>query len=145
MTGERMEGLMATLPRPTTDSAPFWDGCNAQRLMLQRCASCRHLFYYARRLCPACGGDDLAWEASTGRGTVYSFSEVHVAFQGPGWNDQIPYVVVLVDLDDGPRMLSRWVGPRLATPAIGDRVHVVFPSVQGQRLPFFAPHHQETP
>ena len=129
--------LLAVLPRPTVDSKPFWEGCNADTLLLQRCGACRHLFYYARRLCPACGAAELSWEASTGRGSIYSFSQVHVAFQGPEWNSQLPYTVVLVDLDDGPRMLSRWLGPAGTVPSVGERVRVTFPSIGGQKLPFF--------
>lgn len=129
--------LLAVLPKPTVDSTPFWEGCNGEQLLLQRCTQCRHVFYFARRLCPACGGGELAWEASQGRGSVYSFSEVHVPFQGPEWASQLPYTVVLVDLDEGPRMLSRWLGPKGTTPAIGQRVRVRFPEVDGQKLPFF--------
>lgn len=128
---------MAELPRPTDDSRPFWDGCNDSKLLLQRCGECHKLFYYARRLCPHCGGTQLSWEASTGLGTVYSFSEVHVAFQGEAWKAEVPYTTVLVDLDDGPRMLSRLVGERRAEVHIGDRVRVQFVQVQTQKLPFF--------
>lgn len=129
--------LLAVLPKPTVDSRPFWEGCNAEQLLLQRCTQCRHVFYFARRLCPACGGSELAWEASAGRGRVYSFSEVHVPFQGPEWASQLPYTVVLVDLEEGPRMLSRWLGPKGSPPAIGQHVRVRFPEVDGQKLPFF--------
>ncbi len=138
MDPENEAELLAELPTPTVDSAPFWEGCNAESLLLQRCGECRHLFYFARRLCPACGATELTWESSTGRGTIYSFSEVHVAFQGPDWNSQIPYTVILVDLDEGPRMLSRWLAPEGSSlPAIGDQVRVTFPAVNGQKLPFF--------
>lgn len=132
-----VDALMTVLPVPTVDSRPFWEGCNADKLLLQRCGNCGHIFYYSRRLCPVCGGADLHWEASAGRGIVYSLSEVHVAFQGPAWNSQLPYTVVLVDLDEGPRMLSRWLKSDAALPGIGQRVRVVFPRVGDQKLPFF--------
>lgn len=129
--------LIAELPAPTTDSKPFWEGCNQQQLLLQRCGSCQHIFYYARRLCPACGSTDLSWQASSGKGQVYSFSQVQVAFQGPQWQSQLPYTVVLIDLDEGPRMLSRWVGPKGQTPEVGQRAQVTFELIDDQRLPFF--------
>ena len=132
-----VDSLLAVLPTPSVDSRPVWEGCNAETLLLQRCAACDHVFYFPRRLCPACGATELAWEASSGRGTIYSFSQVLVAFQGPEWNSQLPYTVVLVDLDEGPRMLSRWRGPSATVPSVGDRVRVTFPSVDGQKLPFF--------
>lgn len=129
---------MAHLLPPTVDSKPFWEACNAEQLLLQRCAGCRHIFYFARRLCPACGGVELAWEASAGTGRIYSFSEVHVPFQGPAWAGQVPYTVVLVDLDEGPRLLSRWTDSS-ALPSVGQRVRVRWPVVGGQKLPFFGP------
>lgn len=137
--------IIAELPQPSVDSQAFWQGCNNGQLLMQRCADCRHLFYYPRRLCPACGGTHLSWEASGGLGRIYSYSEVMVAFQGPHWQSQVPYIVVLVDLDEGPRMLSRWVGPPGATPRIGDRARVTFVRVQDQQLPFFTAYIQEAP
>jgi uncharacterized OB-fold protein len=131
--------LIATLPRPTEDSKPFWDGCNAEKLLLQHCGACQHIFYYARRLCPACGSSSLLWQPSSGRGKIYSFSEVHVPFAGPEWSSQLPYTIVLVDLDDGPRMLSRWHSDDGRLPATGERTRVFFPMVDGQKLPFFKP------
>lgn len=130
-------GLLAGLPQPSEDSKPFWAGCNEGKLLLQRCKSCSHVFYYARRLCPACGESDLVWEESSGYATVYSFSEVHVPFPGPEWASQLPYTILLVDLDEGPRMLSRW-HDAAGVPRVGDRVKVTFPEVGGQKLPFFA-------
>jgi uncharacterized OB-fold protein len=129
--------VVAELPHPTVDSQPFWEGCQRGQLLLQRCADCHHLFYYARRLCPACGGTQLQWEAASGQGVVYSYSQVQVAFQGPHWQSQLPYTVVLIDLVEGPRMLSRWVGPSGQIPQVGQRARLIFVEVQGQRLPYF--------
>lgn len=129
--------LIAELPQPTVDSQPFWEGCQREQLMLQHCTDCGHVFYYARRLCPACGGMQLSWQASSGKGQVYSYSQVQVAFQGPHWQSQLPYTVVLIDLEEGPRMLSRWHGPKGQVPQVGQRAQVTFPEVQGQRLPYF--------
>ncbi|TAL82626.1 MAG: hypothetical protein EPN62_04005 [Candidimonas sp.] len=125
------------LPTPSIDSAPFWAGCNREILLLQHCADCNTRFYFARRLCPACGGQRLDWEPSTGTGTIFSFSEVHVSFFGPEWNTELPYTVVLIDLDEGPRMLSRLVGRNSSEVKIGDRVKVFFVEAENQKLPFF--------
>jgi uncharacterized OB-fold protein len=131
---------IAELPQPTLDSQAFWDGCQRQQLLLQHCGSCQHVFYYARRLCPACGSTELSWQASSGRGTLYSASQVQVAFQGPHWQSQLPYTVVLVDLEEGPRMLSRWAGGPEHRPQMGQRVRVRFVQVQQEQwLPFFEP------
>ncbi len=130
--------LLTQLPEATEDSRPCWEGCNRQQLLLQHCKSCGHVFYYARRLCPACGGTDLTWQAASGQGRVYSYSQIHVPFQGPHWQTQLPYSVVLIDLLEGPRMLSRWLAPKGQVPQIGDSARVVFVQIEQQHLPFFA-------
>jgi uncharacterized OB-fold protein len=127
----------AHLPAPTIDSAPFWEACKRDTLLLQHCGECGLRFFYARRLCPGCGSQQLAWEASAGSGTVFSYSEVQVSFFGPEWDSELPYTVVLIDLDEGPRMLSRLVGNDRTTVRTGDRVNVVFVEVEQQKLPFF--------
>ncbi|WP_372399498.1 OB-fold domain-containing protein [Azospirillum sp. HJ39] len=140
-----MFDLFATPPEPTEASAPFWAGCDRQELLFPRCGSCGHLFYYPRRHCPRCSGSALGWQRLSGRGTVFSFTHVAVAFQGAEWEGQLPYTVVLVDLAEGPRMLSRLVGrsdSRTEGPApvevrSGDAVTVVFPQIVGRRFPFF--------
>jgi uncharacterized protein len=128
---------LAHLMPQTEDSAPFWRACNEERLMLRHCSSCGTDFYYPRRLCPACGSQKLDWRVASGRGTVFSFSEVHAPFAGPEWHTQLPYTVVLVDLDEGPRMLSRLIGDTRADVRIGDALEVCFVEVEHQKLPFF--------
>lgn len=132
-----MDNLFALLPSPTQVSRPFWDGCNRGELLLQHCAGCGHCFYYARQNCPACGSGALTWRSSSGRGTVYSFTQVEVSFYGPQWDSQLPYTPVLVDLEDRVRMLSRLVGPDRGRVKIGDPVQAEFVLFEGQRLPYF--------
>lgn len=133
MTGE----IKAILPKPTADSAPFWEGCDRGELLLARCGGCGHRFYYPRRLCPKCGCGSIGFEPSAGTGTVFSFSEVRVSFYGPAWDSQLPYTVVLVDLDEGPRMLSRLIGNGRSNVRVGDRLRVRFIDVEGHKLPYF--------
>ena len=129
--------LHAVLPRPTTASQPFWDGCGRGELLLPHCTACGHIFYFPRLHCPKCGDREPGWLKSAGRGRIFSFTHVTVSFHGPRWDSQLPYTVVLVDLDEGPRMLSRLIGDDRHKAASGDAVEVVFPEVEGQRLPFF--------
>lgn len=135
--------IKAILPVPTADSEAFWAGCDRGELLLSRCGDCTRRFYYPRRLCPHCGGSSLDMEASAGRGTVFSFSEVRVSFYGAAWESQLPYTVILVDLDEGPRMLSRLVGGDAI--AIGDRVRVRFVEMEGRKLPYFERRSEEIP
>jgi uncharacterized protein len=132
-----MEDIFALLPSPTDASRPFWEACNEGQLQLQFCGGCRRLFYYPRYNCPHCGGDDLEWRAARGEGTVWSFTHVEVSFYGPQWESQIPYSPVLIDLDEGPRMLSRLVGERRGEVRIGDRVRIAFVPFKNQMLPYF--------
>jgi uncharacterized protein len=127
----------AVLPKPSIDSARFWAACNEEQLLLAHCKSCAHVFYYPRLMCPNCGGRELGWRTSKGVGAVYSYSHVLTSFWGDAWQSELPYTVILVDLDEGPRMLSRLVGERREQVASGARVLVAFQSVQGQKLPFF--------
>ncbi len=135
----KVNEIKAILPRPTADSLPFWNACNDEQFLMAHCKACDHLFYYPRRLCPACGGSELGWNPSAGRGTVYSHCEVHVSFYGPTWASQLPYTVLLVDLDEGPRLLSRLISADGRPVAIGERVQLKFIEVDGQRLPYFEP------
>ena len=132
-----MENLIAILPTPTAASAPFWQACDRGELQLPHCLRCDRVFYYPRRYCPHCGSFELDTRKASGRGYVFSFTHVHVSFYGPQWESQLPYTPVLVDLDEGVRMLSRLVGPDRELVAVGDRVSVAFAEVQGRKLPFF--------
>ena len=132
-----MQDILAILPSPTKETAPFWEGCNRGELLLSVCEDCAHVFYYPRLYCPRCGSEKLAWRASAGRGTLYSFTHVGVSFYGPTWESQLPYTLVLVDLDEGPRMLSRLIGKQHKEARIGDRLEVDFVEVEKQRLPYF--------
>jgi uncharacterized protein len=132
-----MTDVKAILPTPTADSEAFWQACNDHRLVLPSCVTCSHLFYYPRQMCPRCGGADLDWREVSGRGRVYSFTHVEVSFYGPMWEPDLPYTVVLVDLEEGPRMLSRLVDAQPTDVAVGAEVYVKFVTVDGQAIPMF--------
>ena len=128
--------IRAHLPVPSVDSAPFWEGCTQGKLLLQACDACNSMIYFPRRACPNCGASSLRWTQASGRGRVFSFSEVHVSFYGPEWNSELPYTLALVDLEEGPRMLSRLIGDTAGI-QIADPVEVTFVDVENQKMPFF--------
>ena len=132
-----MEDLIAILPTPTAASQPFWDACDRGELQLPHCLGCDRVFYYPRRNCPHCGSAQLDARKATGHGRVFSFTHVHVSFYGAQWESQLPYTPVLVDLDEGVRMLSRLIGPDRDSVSVGDPVAVAFVEIQGRKLPFF--------
>jgi uncharacterized protein len=120
-------------PVPDAVTRPFWDGVAEGVLRVQRCVACdRHLFY-PRAVCPYCMASDLEWTEASGVGEVHSFTVVHRA--PPDYRDEVPYVVALVDLDEGVRMMTRLVDVEPGAVTVGMRVEVV---MRGEpRLPYF--------
>ena len=102
------EAARKPLPSPDADTAEFWRGLREGRLLLQHCADCGGMQYYQQAACRACGGEHLTHRAASGRGTVHSFSVVHRA-PGPAFKADVPYAVLLVELEEGPRMISTYV------------------------------------
>jgi hypothetical protein len=128
------------LPAPivNADSAPYWEGARSDKLLLQRCGGCGTLRFFPRFLCTACGSDRTEWSEVSGRGTVHSFTIVHrAAF--PEFQATTPYVVALIDLEEGPRMMTNIVGDDALSVAIGDTVTVVFEErgADGAKVPQF--------
>lgn len=84
-------------------------------LAYQRCAACGSAIFYPRVICQACGSSDLTWQSCAGLGTVYSVTAI-------SQRNDVPYTVVLVDLDEGFRMMSTVVGVPAEQVRIGQRV-----------------------
>ena len=125
-------------PRMTPINAPFWEGCNDGRLMLQRCAGadCERYVYYPRACCPHCGSGDLDWVEASGRGRVVSWTMVHRPHHA-GFGPEAPYVFVAVALAEGPLMYSRLAGTA-SEDLIGRSVRAVFVDHgPEQKVPFF--------
>lgn len=91
------------------ESAPFWEGLKDGTLLIKRCSACGAHHFYPRPFCPTCWSDDVEWVAASGRATVYSYSTVYVN-DLPPFGPQVPYVAAVVDLEEGPRMMTRLVG-----------------------------------
>ncbi len=93
------------LPAPDADTHAFWEGLREGKLLLQRCRDCGHVQYYQQATCRDCQSAQLEHQPASGRGVVYSYSVVHRA-PGPEFKDDVPYCVLLVELDEGPRMIA---------------------------------------
>ena len=130
------------LPSPITPEAkPFWDGCRAEKLMLPRCEECGHVFFYPRVLCPRCHSRRVGWMQASGRGTLHSFEIAHQAFQ-KAWKIKPPYVLAMVQLEEGPRLMSNLINVEPSPKAIrcDMPVEVVFTKVSDDvTLPLFQP------
>ena len=115
------------LPKPAinADSKPFWEAAREERLLVKHCDACDRPFFPPRYLCPFCWSESTSWVEASGEGMVYSYT-VMARAPAPEFASRAPYVVALVDLAEGPRMMANIVGPGSAATAIGDRVRVRF-------------------
>jgi uncharacterized protein len=122
------------LPKPNADTQPYWDAAAEGRLIYQHCRACDTPQFYPRSLCAACHGSDLEWRESKGMGTIASFTEVLRA-PTAAFRELAPYVIALVDLDEGFRMMVNIVEGDLGMLAIGARTRMVYREVDGITLP----------
>src|SRR2546430_899310 len=100
-----MQPRAKALPVPNEDTRPFWEGCAREVLLLQRCAACGVPRHPPSPRCPECLSADAAWVPASGQGTVYSYVVVHQALD-PAWQGDVPYVVAIIALAEGPHILS---------------------------------------
>lgn len=124
------------LPTPTPISEPFWAACRQGELRIQQCQDCQKFLFYPSYMCPHCGGGTLQWQTISGKGEVHAVTVMERAAQ----TGQVPQVLVLIELDEGPVMMSRVVTDHPHAVAIGDRVSVIFEAVSDEiSLPLFKP------
>jgi len=127
------------LPRVDEESRGYWEALARHELYFQRCRTCGAARFYPRALCPACLSSAAEWVRASGRGTVYSFT-VTEQNQTPGFREALPYVLAMVELAEGPRLLTNLVGCAPGDVRIGMTVGVVFEDVAaGVTLPKFRP------
>lgn len=126
------------LPQPTAETAPYWDAASAGRLVIQHCSVCGRHQFYPRAFCTHCLDQALEWVPATGRGRIYSYTICRIAV-APAFEARLPYVVAMIDLDEGVRMLANIVESDVDRIAIGARVAVRFEQVnEACTLPQFA-------
>ncbi|MBI9074036.1 MAG: Zn-ribbon domain-containing OB-fold protein [Desulfatibacillum sp.] len=126
-------------PTPDADSKPFWDACRNHQLMFQKCAECGDVRWPPSILCPQCHCRDAEWIESVGKGTVYSYAIYHQAFH-PAFAAKLPYVVAIVQLDEGPMILTNIIGCPHESLACEMPVQVAWDDVSEEcSLPKFLP------
>ncbi len=96
------------LPEPTPETQEFWDGARRHELRIQRCRACGNAYFFPRPFCPRCSSQDVEWFTATGRGRLYSYVINHRAM--PNFQDIAPYVIAVVELEEGPRMMTNIIG-----------------------------------
>jgi len=125
------------IPVPNFDNAGFWDGCRQRELRVQRCTSCGGVRHPPRPMCPQCNSVEFEWMKTSGRGTIYSFTIVHGPTL-PAFQERAPHNVVVVELDEGPYIVSNVVECAPSALRIGARVEVTFSEVsESLTLPLF--------
>jgi len=125
------------VPHPTPESQPYWDGAAEGRLRLQQCASCGKLRHYPQLVCDQCYSLQVEWVEAGGRGVVHSWMVAHHAFH-PAFKADLPYTLVIVDLEEGPRAMGRLDPTAQNRLRIGLPVRVVFSRNEaGVPLPMF--------
>lgn len=123
------------LPRREGLAGEFYDWLGRGELRFQRCTACRAWRHLPRPICPSCHGADWVWERSTGRGRVFSWTVTHRALHP--YFAALPYAQVLVEMDEGPRVLSWVVDVEPGDLAFDLPVEVAFSEVEGVTLPVF--------
>lgn len=127
------------LPVPDQDTQPYWEAARRHELLIQRCLACGEHYFYPRPHCPHCLSNRTEWVRASGRGTVYAFTVVHRP-PSPAFADRVPYVVALIDLAEGPRLMSNVVGCAPDAVHCGMAVEVAFEDVTPDiALPVFRP------
>ncbi|MFE2087164.1 Zn-ribbon domain-containing OB-fold protein [Streptomyces sp. NPDC059460] len=127
------------LPEPDDFTRPYWDAAAEGNLLLRRCRACGAAHHYPREFCPTCWSDDVDWERASGRATLYTWSVVH-RNDLPPFGSRVPYTAAVVDLAEGPRMMTEIVDCEESALAIGMELRVAFRQEEGcEAVPVFRP------
>jgi len=97
-------------PVPDQASQPFFDAAREGKFLLKYCPTCNRYLVPAAEVCDSCFDSDIGWRESSGKGTIYSFVLNHQVVH-PGFKDLVPYSVIVVELEEGPRFTSTYDGP----------------------------------
>jgi uncharacterized OB-fold protein len=125
------------IPVPSQESQPYWDGLRERKLMMPRCDDCQHHWFPPSLLCPRCNSDRWTWTTMSGRGRIFSYVIYHRVYH-PGFAQDVPYAVAVIELDEGPRMYSNVVGIEPEKLSCDMRVEVVYePITETVTLPKF--------
>jgi len=127
------------LPTPDLETQPFWDACREGRFLLRHCNTCGRDHSYPRPFCPFCWGDDVVWKEASGRATLYTYSIVRQN-DLPPFPERVPYVAAVVELEEGPRVMTNLEGVEFDAIEIGMDLAVDFrPISDDVTIPVFRP------
>jgi uncharacterized protein len=107
-------------PMKTPDGEAFWEGCKNEQLLIPKCSDCEQYHFYPRILCPNCWSENIQFEHVSGQGILYSYTTIY-----PKPPAQ-PYIVALIELDEGVRLMSNLLNESKRALQVGQKVHVTF-------------------
>ena len=120
-------------------SKAFWEGTKQHKLLIQECQDCKAKIFYPRQYCPGCWSSNLGWAEASGKGTVFCHT-ITLAGVEEKFAADLPFVLAMVDLEEGIRMMTRIVECEPEAVSIGMDVEVVFEDISDEfALPFFRP------
>ncbi|MBY8977967.1 Zn-ribbon domain-containing OB-fold protein [Rhodobacteraceae bacterium NNCM2] len=129
------------IPTITDMTRPFWVGARHGKLLMQTCTECGTVNFHPKPWCIECGSRDLVWKEQSSEGTVYSYSISHtVAMNYLGWQEELPVILCLVDIDEGARMYAQLTDVDPEDVKVGMRVRAYFePISEDAGIPKFRP------
>jgi len=131
------------LPVPRPWSKPFWEGTKKNKYLIQTCAHCNAQIFYPRRFCPECWSEKFDWKEAKGTGKVYTFTVTYAGAEEK-FKDDYPYILALIDLDEGIRIMSNIVDCDPEKAKIGMEVEVSFKKISEEyTLPLFRPRNKK--
>jgi uncharacterized OB-fold protein len=127
------------LPDPDLSTEPFWEGTRDGRLRIKRCHHCHRAHFYPRPFCPHCWSEDVVWEEASGRATLYTYTIVY-RNDLPPFPERLPYVAAIVELEEGPRMMTNVVDCPFDRLQVGMDLEVAYRTeTEDVTLPVFRP------
>lgn len=136
-----MADYVKPIPEPDGVTRPFWESLKAHQMRIQRCNDTGKFFFYPRGMSPFTLSENVSWEPVSGRGVIHTFTIIHQN-RAPGFVDELPYVVAMVELDEGARLMTNIidVAPDPEQVKIGMPVEIVYEDVTEEiTLPKFRP------
>jgi len=125
------------IPSPDLETQPFWDGCRERRFLVRHCNACNEDHFYPRPFCPKCWSERVEWYEASGDATLYTWSVIYNNDQPP-FRDRVPYVAAIVDLAEGPRMMTNVVDCPFDELAVGMPLKVTFTPISDEfTIPVF--------
>lgn len=134
-----MEDYARPLPAINDLNRPHWEGARNHEFLIQRCRDCGHLWFPPMPNCNNCLSTEIEWTRAGGRGTVFSFIVYHQGWL-PGFKDETPYNVAIIELDEGVRLINNIIGIPYEQIEVGMPVEVTFQDINADvTIPRFKP------